>query len=116
MTDQLTLDVDRPDAPAIGRSHAIDPGTSRRAAALNAPRAGTQRGQCLAAIAAAGEHGATWDELEVTLGMYSAQKRVSELKLTGWIEPSGRRPTRRGALAEAYVLTAKAREWMRTAA
>jgi hypothetical protein len=88
------------------RSHRDGPQTERLAAAMTWPRAGTGRRRVIEALAAAGDTGRTFDELIVELAMYSAQKRLHDVKRAGWAVGTGRtRDTRTGAPAEVYVLS-----------
>lgn len=90
----------------LGLWHAVDPSTSREAALDNFPRAGNQASMILEAMAAAPERDWTFVELTIELGMYSAQKRLSDLKRGGWVKTNGeRRATTTGSLAECYVLS-----------
>jgi hypothetical protein len=99
-----------PEENTRGRAHSDGPETAKVAAAKNAGRAGSQKHRVFLAIAAAGSHGRTFDELRTELNMYSAQKRLHDLKLGEWVEPNGqRRPTATGTPAEVYVLSAKGR-------
>lgn len=82
--------------------------TSVLAALVTLPRSRTRRYAVLEAIAAAGEHGRTDDELIGELGIphQSVGPRRLELVEGGWIEDSERRrPTRTGADAIVWVLT-----------
>lgn len=99
--------LDSPDENALGGfSRGSD--TSRKAAIDNYPRSGSQRYRCLVAIARAGATGRTFDELRQELNLYSADRRLSELKDGGWIEANGdERKTQHGSDAVVYVLTAK---------
>lgn len=108
------------------RSHTGDPSTSRQAAAAAWPRANTQRRKALELIAQADPRpprgyaaltrvGTTGDELDTALGGYNGRRRLSELKVGGWVEAlivDGQpvhRNTRNGSPAVVYVLTAAAR-------
>lgn len=96
-----------PAAPG-GSLHAVPTDTEAHAAALVAPRAGTQRLRVLAAIADAGDSGLTDPELAATTGLYlySAAPRRNELLNGGWLEDSGlRRSTGRGGGAIAWRLS-----------
>jgi hypothetical protein len=101
-------DVLDPEMDDIGWWHSDDPNTSIAAALFNYPRVGTQRWRVLWEIVAAGSDGRTSDELVVKLSMYSAQRRLHDLKRGGWVTGTGRtRATRRGAQAEVYVASEK---------
>lgn len=102
--------------PALGSldaeplSHRDGPATERVAAAIAWPGARAGNRRVLEALLAAGDHGATFDELIVSLGMYSAQKRLHDVKRAGWAVGTGRvRDTRTGTPAEVYVLSDHAR-------
>lgn len=99
------------------------PGAARRAAPLTSrtarldvwPKTGTQRARILdALVRGERDHGRGWtdDDLILRTGMphQSVGPRRGELVAGGWIEDSGlRRPTRSGAPAIVWELTAKAR-------
>lgn len=109
------------------RSHRGGPATERQAAEGAWPNANTQRRRALEFVRNAAEHGLTGDELDVLLdaGIYSGRRRLSELKLAGWVEVKRgthtdivtgtvrlypvHRNTRAGNPAEVYVLTPAAR-------
>lgn len=95
-----------------------DSDTSKRAALLNAPRAGTQRWRVLMIFARHGPYGATRDEVwaqlrvEGGVGEGAVDARVWELgpRNGGFIEPNGEeRRTPAGGMAEVLVLTEKGR-------
>lgn len=107
------------------RAHHDGPETARIAAALAWPAAETARRKVLEAIAKAGVDGRTSDELVVELRMFSAQRRLHDLKRGGWVRPKMglaldtkggvvrtakpvRRLTRHKRPADVYVLTAAA--------
>lgn len=86
-----------PDAPGHRN---VD--TSVAAAEALAPKLGRLQQMALGAIAGAGEHGLTADELAAGLNLdrWSIQPRTSELKRKGLIMDSGqRRPNCTGKLA-----------------
>lgn len=105
------------------RAHTDGPDTAKIAAALAWPTAEGNRRRVLLAVANAGSEGRTADELVTGLRMYSAQRRLHDLKRGGWVRPKRRpgdtrkgepltvtvkRETRHGRPAEVYVLTAAA--------
>lgn len=113
---------------ALGRldtepaTHVHDPATSKAAARAAWPKAGRRRRKVLDALLAAGNEGRTADELdqELDLPNYDAARALNEVKRAGWAEakrelrdtPGGevrrepvRRRTRRGNMADVYVLT-----------
>lgn len=99
--------LDAPDENALG-GFTSDSETSRKAALDNYPRSGSQRYRCLVAIAKSGIAGRTFDELRQELDLYSADRRLSELKDGGWIESNGQeRKTQHGSDAVVYILTGK---------
>lgn len=110
-TDRMRAAV--PEQDVRGRAHSEGPDTAKAAAAANAGRSGSQKHRVFLAIGAAGYEGRTFDELRRELDMYSAQKRLHDLKLGEWVAPrddGAKRPTETGALAEVYVLSNKGRE------
>jgi hypothetical protein len=109
MTANLTL-LDLLDAlPAP--SHRGDPSTSREAAAK--VKVGAVARKVIAALARAGEHGTTDDELGIATGVdppHSAATRRGELAKLGLVEPTGeRRDTSRGNPAVVHRLTEEGR-------
>jgi len=86
--------------------------TETAAAARAAPRSGTQRMAVLHAVASAGDHGATDDEIAQVSGIIPPRvaSRRKELLDGGWVRDSGAtRPTRTGADAIVWVLADGAR-------
>ncbi|NOX55978.1 MAG: hypothetical protein GXP27_16350 [Planctomycetes bacterium] len=80
--------------------------TSRVAAARVRPAAGTKRAIVLEAVLAAGDAGATIDEIVQVTGLLTQTVcgRINELKRDGWIQDSGRRrPTRHGSPAIVWI-------------
>lgn len=104
------------------RAHRDGPETGRIAAALAWPGAESSRRKVLDAVRRAGAEGRTSDELVVELRMFSAQRRLHDLKRGGWVRPRQegvneggkfiirpvRRLTRHKRPADVYVLTAAA--------
>lgn len=102
-------------------SHADGPETERLAAAYAWPRAGSSRWKIIEHLLEVGHAGATSDELVRDLRMYSAQRRLHDLKRGGWVEVDQvvneetdelvdrRRKTRQGAYADVYVLSSAAK-------
>lgn len=93
MTDQFSF-FDPPDReyrPPTARR--TDPDTSRAAAALAEPRAGTNRAKALAALRSAGQGGLTDFELADATGVAqtSIGVRRKELRDAGYVTDSGRR-------------------------
>lgn len=92
------------------RARATDPGTSHQAAFDHFPKAGSRRHVILHALARAGDHGLTQDEVAVETGINGAWKRLSELHQGGW---AARLETREGKLSGAeqhvYTITARGR-------
>lgn len=118
--------------PSPGAARGSDPGTSKRAAALVAPRTGSQRRRALWLIADAGQRGMTADEVIERLELEARHaghpppavngvaKRVSELAHAGAIVDDGdvidgprTRKTRHGSAALVYVATDLGRAWLR---
>lgn len=101
----------------IGKFGHKSPSTSRKAAVAVYPKSGSQRHRLILLIAQSESRGLTCDEAEKVTGLphQSASARWNEL----WhdfefIEPNGKeRPTRAGASALAFVLTAKGAQAMR---
>lgn len=104
-------------------SHTDGPETEKLAAAAAWPASGNSRRRIVNALYSRGGdavngEGYTADELIVELRMYSAQRRLHDLKRGGWVEVAHdaeaegpvRRKTRRGAWADVYVLTPAALE------
>lgn len=86
-----------------------NPTTSHDAAVQIKPEAATLRARVLDTIKAAGDSGATDDEIEQATGLVhqTASARRRELALGGKIVDSGqRRPTRSGRKAIVWVLSA----------
>lgn len=101
---------------AVPASHNGDPATAHRAALEAWPRAKTQRRRVLEAFAERVTPGLTADEVARRVGwpdVYTARRRISELKLGGWLEPLERdgevvtRPSSHGNPQEVLTLTAK---------
>jgi hypothetical protein len=85
--------------------------TSKNAAYAKISGSGSQRFRCLAKIVAANLHGKTRDELaqELRIPDSSADGRVYELELGGWIEANGKqRITSNGKPADVMVVTFQA--------
>lgn len=116
-------------APQPGKARRRDPATSKAAASRVAPRVGSQRREALELVAAAGERGATADEVIAELerrhpdrriAVNGIARRVADLKEAGAIDTvliaaDGRvrsRLTRNGAAAEVYVATPLGRAWL----
>jgi hypothetical protein len=104
----MSAEVDRLWAAAVrnglGRWHRGDAQTSVQAALRNYPRSGSQKAKVLEALRRY-PGGLTYEELQDITGIRSAQQRLSDLKRDGFVRPSGeRRLTRRGVLADVYVL------------
>lgn len=120
MDEQLGL-FDPLPAPGVDRIGAFHgpqagaPTTEREAAISVYPRTGTARRRVLDHIARSGPHGATDEEVSLTLGMrlYTAAPRRNELLRYGWVEDSGRqRKTTTGTRATVWVLTERGRaQW-----
>lgn len=112
MDEQLSMDVRRPDPTRTipGRHHADGPETERIAAALVAPRAGSQRSRVLEALQQAGQYGATDNELhfvhKIGARPHVPGTRREELIRDGWpiVDSGKRRPTDTGAPAIVWVL------------
>jgi hypothetical protein len=107
-----------PDENRIGKFHgpaAGAPSTEREAAIRVYPNSGTARRRVLDHIAAAGDAGATDEEISLALSMrlYTAAPRRNELLNDGWIRDSGRtRQTTTGTRAVVWIMTASGRsEW-----
>lgn len=109
---QLTLEALRSD-PAremVGRYHHHGPDTERIAAALVAPRSGTQRAAVLEALKEAEENGRTDFELWGTDGIgarpHVPGTRREELIADGWniVDSGKRRRTDTGSPAIVWVL------------
>jgi hypothetical protein len=102
----------RPDParPHVGRYHRDGPATERTAAAMVAPRSGTQRAQVLDALRDAGELGVTdyelWDGYGIGARPHVPGTRREELIADGWpIRDSGaRRRTDTGSPAIVWRL------------
>lgn len=94
----------------VGRHHTVGPDTERIAAALVAPRSGTQRAKVLAWLRSCGDEGATDFELWSSAGIgarpHVPATRREELISDGWpIKDSGdRRRTDTGSPAIVWVL------------
>lgn len=115
MNEQSTLfdkPLSDPGAVDVGAHHRQAKATELSAAYRVMPRTGTQRMIVLLTIAAAGEYGATDQEIADQSGLYlySAAPRRNELLRGGWVEDSGfRRDTGRGGNAIAWRLTTRGR-------
>ena len=97
----------------LGGFHRDDPETSRQAALDNYPRSGTQRESCLHYVVFAGSRGATFEEIQNELEMFSAAKRLTELSQGRWVADSDRRrKTSRGSDAVVYIATDRARRYV----
>ena len=105
-------DANRP-APTSGRA------TSAAAAGVVFPRTGTLRRHVLDAIGAAGERGATDDDLLASTGLApnTLRPRRWELVSGGWVVDSGRkRPTASGSDAVVWVVSRLGRAYLDGAA
>lgn len=99
--------------PNVRNTYPASPGyvnrdTSKEAAKLYEPKAGTLRARVLAEIQVRGSFGATCDELEQAFGMshQTISARCRELNMTGKTRDSGgRRKTRSGRNAIVWVAT-----------
>jgi hypothetical protein len=100
------------DLNARPRSHSDGPDTEKIAALRTWPRAMSGRSKILMELYRTrhdARTGRTWWELQEEMPMRSAQPRVSDLFLGGWIVESGiTRPTDTGSPANAYVLSDRA--------
>jgi hypothetical protein len=106
------VDLPEPDQNAMPGFRGQD--TSRHAAQDVFPRTGTQRATILLAVFRKGQFGMTFDEVRAEEGIYSADRRMSELADNGWLERTEReRRTRHGSMATVMVTTQKAIEWLR---
>jgi hypothetical protein len=88
--------------------------TSREAAYSVAPTAASMRASVLRLFVHRGQHGATDDEIERSLGMLhqTASARRRELQLGGYIERTERRRlTSSGRSAGVYVATGMGQTW-----
>lgn len=110
MTDSQGSLFPDPERPRLGRFHRDGQPTERIAAALVAPRSGTQRARVLERLRAEGDHGAT--DYELWVGGIGARPHVAgtrreELIADGWpITDSGyRRLTDTRTPAIVWVLT-----------
>lgn len=83
--------------------------TSRSAAVDHYPRSGILRGKILRALAAAGDAGATSDELVARYGwrLYSVKPRLIELREGGWAFRDGSRSSPTGSQVDVYRVSAK---------
>lgn len=92
------------------KARVTDPLTSKRAARLARPRAGSQRERILQAIIDA-PLGLNYDEAAEATGIVSVSvsTRISELAKGGWIERAGERETSAHGQAAVWVASAKAR-------
>jgi hypothetical protein len=105
-------DLDAHDEDQVGPWHRDGSQTAREAAKFVYPRSGTLRHICLTEIAAAGERGATSDEIAAKYGrnLYSVKPRFIELRENGWIEMNGAtRLSDRGCAVDVHVLTERGR-------
>lgn len=96
MSEQLSLGLPDPRRDRPGRFHHDGPDTERIAAALVAPRSGTQRGRVLQWLRAVGEAGSTdyelWNEAGIGARPHVPGTRREELIADGWpIVDTGRR-------------------------
>jgi hypothetical protein len=101
-----------PDVNAPAPVHRFGHDTEYAAARLVEPRTGTLRAEALRAIAKAGDHGLTHNELAVVTDRrhYSIAPRCTELVEMGWVVDSGhRRPTETGSPAIVWILSEEAR-------
>ncbi len=109
MSQMSIDDLPNPARPLVGRYHAVGPDTEREAAALVAPRSGSQRAKVLEALRLE-PSGLTDNELHYAHGIgaypHVAGTRREELISDGWaITDSGRRRrTRAGSPAIVWVL------------
>jgi MarR family len=96
------------------KARRTDPVTSKHAARVAFPRAGTQRLRILEALAA-NRAGLTYDDLARLTGMpgVSTSTRLSELAAAEWIERAGRRRTLNAGQADVWIATRKALEALR---
>lgn len=91
-----------------------DSETSRQAALDNYPRSGRQRHEILMAVFRSGAHGMTFDEVREQNGIYSADRRMSELVDGGWLDRTERtRKTTHGSDANVMVCSQKAIDTIR---
>lgn len=91
-------------APPVGRNH---PQTAYAAAAAMGPEFATRKGQVLAVIQHAGDHGATDDEIEVALKCthQGASAARNTLMNEGKVMASARRrSTRHGRKATVWIV------------
>jgi hypothetical protein len=103
-----------PDQNRLG-GFTADSEESRKAALGNYPKSGNQRHRILLYVFRQASHGATFDECREKLGIYSSDRRISELVEGEWLERTGRaRRTTHGEDASVVVATTKAVEWIRT--
>jgi hypothetical protein len=106
-------DGDAPDQNRLG-GFTRDSETSRQAAIGNYPRSGNQRHKVLLCVFKQGQHGATFDEVRELTGIYSSDRRFSELVEGGWLERTERtRRTGRGEEAVVCITSQKAEEFIR---
>ena len=107
---------DDPGKKKLGLFHKRGSETARKAALDNYPRSGTQRLEVLLAVAAAGEDGATSDEIstQYNIRLYSVKPRMFELRQGKWLMINGTtRPSDTGSAVDVHYLTDKARKWIR---
>lgn len=113
-SNALFGDGDDPDDNRLG-GFTRDSETSRKAALANFPRSGNQRHQILVFVFKKGAYGATFDECRQGLGIYSSDRRISELVEGAWLDRTSRtRKTTQGEEATVVVASDKAVEWIRT--
>ena len=102
-----------PDDNVLG-GFTADNEESRKAALANYPRSGNQRHKVLLCVFKQGQHGATFDEVRDFTGIYSADRRFSELVEGGWLERTERtRRTGRGEEAIVCITSQKAEEFIK---
>lgn len=102
-----------PDANTLG-GFTAESETSRKAALANYPKSGNQRHQILLLALKAGPHGITFQDARNSLGIYGADRRISDLCEGGWLERTERtRETDQGEQASVVICTSKAVEWIK---
>lgn len=111
-TPRTALDDD-PDKDAMPRFTGASE-ESRKAALALYPKTGNQRHKILLYAFKQGSHGITFSEAREALGIYGADRRISDLVDGGWLERTERsRETAQGQQANVVITTQKAAEWIR---
>lgn len=107
------LDKQDPEKARLPGFRSTDPDTSRKGAIDAYPRVKSQRHKALIAIAKAGDHGLTDEEVEEKVGIEGVWKRCSELVQGGFVEEAGeRRVKKSGSMGRVLKLTPRGEKYV----